>query len=154
MIIGLGIDMVDIDRIRSTYAKNNAFAKKICTDKELDRLKQTSNNFNAKLAKIWAAKEALSKALGVGISKNFAFLDASLTNSPSGKPVLELSHKCQSYIRTTLTQGQDFKVDISICYKVEICFCVKTDTVFCINIKFTVTAHFDPSSASTIVDID
>ena len=69
MIIGIGIDIIDVRRIKASINKfGNKFKKKCFTDNEIKRSDNLINS-NHSYAKRFAAKEACSKALGVGFSK-------------------------------------------------------------------------------------
>ncbi len=70
-IIGLGTDIVNINRIKKIYSKyGNHFLDKILTESEKkNEGKVTRSNDIATLAKRFAAKEAISKAIGYGFSK-------------------------------------------------------------------------------------
>lgn len=71
----IGIDIVKIDRISRLKARHGElFLKRFLSDSEIALAKN-----DATLAGFWAAKEAASKALGVGISKECGFLDIELS---------------------------------------------------------------------------
>jgi len=89
-ILGIGIDMIDINRIQKVYQKHQKrFLDHILTSQEKEQFKQKTNNLHQEscfLAKKWAAKEAAIKALGGTIS----FKDAEILSEPSGQPVLTI----------------------------------------------------------------
>ncbi|EKO3517845.1 holo-ACP synthase [Vibrio fluvialis] len=93
MIVGLGTDIAEIERIEKALARSGrAFAERILTPQELtqfDDLKQQGRY----LAKRFAAKEAASKALGTGIAHGVSFQDFAISNDDNGKPLLSLSGK-------------------------------------------------------------
>ncbi|ELI5735496.1 holo-ACP synthase [Vibrio fluvialis] len=93
MIVGLGTDIAEIERIEKALARSGrAFAERILTPQELtqfDGLKQQGRY----LAKRFAAKEAASKALGTGIAHGVSFQDFAISNDGNGKPLLSLSGK-------------------------------------------------------------
>lgn len=93
MIVGLGTDIAEIERIEKALARSGrAFAERILTPEELaqfDSLKQQGRF----LAKRFAAKEAASKALGTGIAQGVSFQDFLISNDDHGKPLLFLSGK-------------------------------------------------------------
>lgn len=78
MIKGIGADIVDIRRIEALLSRfGGRFERKCFTDAEIKAAnKLPSPKRPAFLAKRFAAKEALSKALGTGIGKDFSFKDA------------------------------------------------------------------------------
>lgn len=68
MIVGVGMDIIDIDRIAQAYEKNNQFVNRILTGVELDMFNQLENRRQMEfLAGRFAVKEAYSKAVGTGI---------------------------------------------------------------------------------------
>lgn len=93
-IYGIGTDLVFIPRIRKMVIKfNERFALRILSDREFkkyDSILELDQKINF-LAKRFAAKEALSKALGCGIGKTLSFKDISILNHPSGAPWVLLS---------------------------------------------------------------
>lgn len=93
MIIGIGTDIVEVERISKVYQRQGkAFAKRLLSTTEL--LELTKYNFPERfLAKRWALKEAVSKALGTGISQGVSFVDMTIAHKKSGQPILKLSGK-------------------------------------------------------------
>ncbi|MCC8462052.1 MAG: holo-ACP synthase [Rickettsia endosymbiont of Ecitomorpha arachnoides] len=93
MLIGVGTDIVQIPRIEKIlHLYPELFAKKILTSKELKQfalLEKT--NHAAFLAKRFAAKEAISKAFGVGIGQGINLKDITILNDELGKPVVEVN---------------------------------------------------------------
>lgn len=82
MIVGVGIDVVDIARFEATLERTPGMAERLFTAAERE-LKIAS------LAARFAAKEALAKALGA--PGNLHWRDAEVTSEPSGKPVLAVT---------------------------------------------------------------
>ena len=90
MIIGISVDVVELKRIEKIWNQYGIkFANKILSEQEQKLLPQT--NPVTFLAGRFAAKEALSKALGTGFSAQVNFKNFSVCNLPSGQPVAELS---------------------------------------------------------------
>lgn len=91
MIVGIGTDIVDVERIQGVYQRQGeAFAKRLLSENEWNRFKQ--HIFPERyLAKRWALKEAVSKALGTGIAQGVSFHDMTIKNHESGQPYLELT---------------------------------------------------------------
>ena len=86
MITGLGIDIVEISRIKSSYDKfKTKFCSKILTKDELNLIPANPIPF---LASRFAAKEAAVKALGTGFRNGITFQDISVTSDVLGKPCL------------------------------------------------------------------
>lgn len=85
----VGCDIISIERIERIHSKHGrAFLDKILSPAEQDLVKNP-----ATLAGLWAAKEAASKALGVGISAECGFLDIILSKDAKGAPKLKFSPK-------------------------------------------------------------
>lgn len=90
MIIGLGIDLVELSRIRRIYSRfGTGFAKKILYDDELTALPQAEAPAVAYLAARFAAKEAAVKALGTGFRDGIWFHDFCVVKNALGQPLLE-----------------------------------------------------------------
>ncbi len=87
-MIGIGIDAVDIDRFRAALHRRPAMSRRLFTEGERaygDRRRDPA----PRLAARFAAKEAVMKALGVGLGA-FAFHDVEVVSAPSGAPSLVL----------------------------------------------------------------
>ena len=83
----IGVDIVYIDRISRLKARHGElFLKRFLSDDEIALVKN-----DATLAGFWAAKEAASKALGVGIGKECGFLEIMLSKSVKGAPKIKFS---------------------------------------------------------------
>jgi holo-[acyl-carrier protein] synthase len=90
MIVGVGIDLVEISRIRKLIARfGDAFTSKVFTAGEHHEAKMRKDQV-IYYAGRWAVKEATAKALGCGIGSNCAFLDIETRNDPTGRPVIAL----------------------------------------------------------------
>ena len=91
MIIGLGTDIVEIDRVRSMIEKHGeSFLSRCFTDAEIayaDRHRDSAVRFAGR----WAAKEAVVKVLGTGFVKGITFHDIEVLPLDSGQPRIELS---------------------------------------------------------------
>jgi holo-[acyl-carrier protein] synthase len=86
MIRGIGVDIIEIDRIgRAIADSNGGFASKVFTDAETEYCRGKSNPAQHYAAR-FAAKEALSKALAIGLSEGFRWKDAEVQNETSGVP--------------------------------------------------------------------
>ena len=88
MIFGIGADIVEVKRIRNLDSLEK-FADKILSLNELEVFKsQTDEKQVTFLAKQFAAKEAVSKALGTGIGKDIRFNQIEILRNSDGKPYL------------------------------------------------------------------
>lgn len=93
MIVGIGTDLVEIGRMQKLFNQyQNKFSNKILSPTERKEFK-TIVNKPAFLAKRFAAKEALAKALGSGI-KGFWFSDIEITHDASGQPGFNFFKGC------------------------------------------------------------
>ena len=86
----IGCDVVKIARVEKILAKSQIkFLKKILTENELKTLGSNSNS----IAGYYAAKEAASKALGCGISKDCSFMDIEIIKNNQNRPSILFSEK-------------------------------------------------------------
>lgn len=91
MILGIGTDLCNIDRIAAVLERHgNRFRNRVFTPAELARAARRPHEA-ATLAKRWAAKEACSKALGTGLAMGIAWRDMAVVNLPSGQPTMTLT---------------------------------------------------------------
>lgn len=89
MIAGIGIDIIDLDHMRSVCQKQPSIYKKILTLKELEIYEARSEKRKLEfLAGRFAAKEAFSKAMGTGIGKIVTFQNVSILNNEQGQPIV------------------------------------------------------------------
>jgi len=89
MIIGTGIDLVDIARIEQIWQKfGQTFAKRLLHPDELAELPTEVKLQGRWLAKRWAVKEASAKALGTGFRGGITMTQFAVTHDTLGKPLL------------------------------------------------------------------
>lgn len=87
----IGIDIVAIKRIEENIEKyGEGFLKKFLSAKEILLTKTSSGYKTSTIAGFWAAKEACSKALKVGISKNLRFFDIEISKNQNNAPLILL----------------------------------------------------------------
>ncbi|MFZ2031764.1 MAG: holo-ACP synthase [Vitreimonas sp.] len=92
MILGTGVDTIDIRRIEASLARfGDRFTHRIYTELERKRAERRPNQRAATYAKRFAAKEATSKALGTGLKKGVFWRDMGVANLPSGQPTMVLT---------------------------------------------------------------
>lgn len=88
MIVGIGLDMVDIERIQKACEKRKTFSNRVLTEKELSLYNTLSGKRQSEfLAGRFSAKEAFSKAFGTGIGK-VGFLDIEILPGDQGEPII------------------------------------------------------------------
>ncbi|MGC6517879.1 MAG: holo-ACP synthase [Candidatus Puniceispirillaceae bacterium] len=95
MIVGVGNDICNIDRIDKAYQRHgDKFAVKILTPAEQDIFARHPQKI-AYLAKRFAAKEAIYKAIQAHIVPPPSWQDAEILNDEAGRPIVRLSTRCQ-----------------------------------------------------------
>ena len=95
-IVGIGVDIVDNSRLKKLI-RNRDFISRIYSTKEINLSKKIKNKTNY-FSKRFAAKESLSKAIGLGFRKGINFKDISVLNDNYGKPFYELNNNVKKYI--------------------------------------------------------
>ncbi|MFC3060615.1 holo-ACP synthase [Paenirhodobacter populi] len=91
MILGIGSDLCNIDRIAATLDRfGDRFRQRVFTDTEIAKAERRADTPGT-YAKRWAAKEACSKALGTGLRMGISWKDMGVTNLPTGQPVMHLT---------------------------------------------------------------
>jgi len=109
MVIGLGIDIIEIERIRKSVEKyGERFLSKIYTKNEIEYCFSKSNRYQH-LAARFAAKEAIYKALMSGWQKGVSWQDMEIINGPSGMPKANLSDKVKAFI----SNDKELKISMS-----------------------------------------
>jgi holo-[acyl-carrier protein] synthase len=88
MIVGIGIDLIEVDRVKKTMAQHPRFLDRVFTPEEV-RYSQGKRNAAQHLAARFAAKEAFFKALG----RRIAWTEVGVVNLPSGQPILQVAAK-------------------------------------------------------------
>jgi holo-[acyl-carrier protein] synthase len=96
-VIGIGIDAVEVDRFRQVLARTPGVARRLFTESER-AYGARKRDPAERLAARFAAKEAVMKALGVGLGA-FAFHDVEVVRAPSGQPMLELRGRAEALAR-------------------------------------------------------
>lgn len=108
MILGTGIDIIEVDRVAKAAAKEG-FMHRIFTQEELLRFAKF-NNDPAHIAGAFAAKEAVSKALGTGIGA-VEWKDIEILHHQSGQPYVKLYGNAQK--RMQELGGETLHISIS-----------------------------------------
>ncbi len=90
MIVGIGIDLAEVSRIREAIERHGQrFIQRIYTEKEIAYVERKANKYERYAAR-FAAKEAGMKAVGTGWKRGVRWRDFEVTNLPSGRPTLQL----------------------------------------------------------------
>jgi len=108
MILGIGVDMVQIPRIEGVWRRHGPrFVARILTPLEQQQWRGKTEGAALRfLATRFAAKEACVKALGTGFSQGISFQDIEITNQASGAPVLSLRGKAEAVLTTKAPLGK------------------------------------------------
>jgi holo-[acyl-carrier protein] synthase len=98
MIVGIGVDIVEIARVEKMQKKfAERFASRILTADELIEYERRGRNCSY-LALRFAAKEAVAKACGIGIGGELGFQEMQIDNDALGKPVLRFLDAANSLV--------------------------------------------------------
>ena len=108
MIVGIGNDIIEIERIEKAISKEG-FKNKVYTQKELENIKKRGDRVET-YAGIFSAKEAISKAIGTGV-REFSLTDLEILNDDLGKPYVVVSEKLDKIIKS---KKEDYQIEISI----------------------------------------
>jgi len=109
MVIGIGIDIIEIERIKNSIDKfGRGFLNKIYTQNELDYCLAKHNKYQH-LAARFAAKEAIYKAIATGWEKDATWKSMEISNEPNGMPIVKFIGKLKEF----LADDKDIKISIS-----------------------------------------
>ena len=108
MIVGIGNDIIEIERIEKAISKEG-FKDKIYTQRELENIKKRGNRAET-YAGVFSAKEAISKAIGTGV-REFSLTDLEILNDDLGKPYVVVSEKLDKIIKS---KKENYQIEISI----------------------------------------
>jgi holo-[acyl-carrier protein] synthase len=119
MIIGTGLDMVDIRRIEESLARfGKRFEERVFTEGERQKANSRAGAgirvVAGTYAKRFAAKEACAKALGTGISQGVYWKDMEVVNLPGGKPSLRLSERAQRRLDGLAPTGMKGRLEVTL----------------------------------------
>ena len=107
-IFGIGTDIVNIKRMEKSIKKNGVvFKNKIFSKNEINYCEKKKNPFPF-YAKRFAAKEALSKALGTGIRKGINFKNIEVHNDNFGKPSIRLKGSAADFLKKKIKTRKYF----------------------------------------------
>ena len=122
MILGAGIDLCEVPRIRASIERyGQRFLDRVFTAAEIAYVEGKANRYERYAAR-FAAKEAGMKAIGTGWRKGVRFRDFEVANTPSGKPTLTFHGEAAGFaarlgvrrvtvsLTHTATQGMAFVI--------------------------------------------
>jgi holo-[acyl-carrier protein] synthase len=122
MIFGIGIDIIEIERIKKSIERfDKIFLNKIYTKTELDYCLSKKNKYQHFAAR-FAAKEAIAKALATGWSKGFRWKDIEIYNEKSGMPSVKLSGNLNEFLgsdkllKITMSHSEHYVTCFAIIY--------------------------------------
>lgn len=120
-ILGIGIDIIRIERIRRLRQRYPRFAQKVFTESEISYCTAKADpdiNFSAR----FAAKEALVKALGRGIGRGISWKNIEVFNDTNGRPSISLKGKIDGSI--DIKKIKDIHLSISHDQDYALAFCL------------------------------
>lgn len=122
MILGTGIDLVDVDRVRASLSRHGSrFLEKFLRPEELEYCRQHKDPALPAAAR-WAAKEAVAKAFGTGFGAKLGWADIEVTKNELGTPIVELHGKARdlmekraaTMIHISLTHERNFAAAFAV----------------------------------------
>jgi holo-[acyl-carrier protein] synthase len=115
MIIGIGSDLCNIDRIqRSLDRFGDRFVQRVFTDVERAKAEGRPYSRAGTYAKRFAAKEAFSKAIGTGFKRGVFMKDIGVVNAPSGAPTLALTGGARQRLDELVPEGHAAEVHLTM----------------------------------------
>lgn len=100
MIVGTGVDLIEIERIARSIARfGNRFLERVYTEGEIAYCQRKRYTAAESFAARFAAKEAGAKALGTGIGFGVTWREIEVRRKPSGQPLLEFSGRAAERAR-------------------------------------------------------
>jgi len=119
MILGLGVDIVEVNRIRLALLKGDSFMRRVFTQAEIDYCTNQQNQYQH-LAGRFAVKEAGLKALGTGWGQGIRWQDVEVINEESGKPVIRFNGKALEILHEKAINGMLVTISHSAKYAVAV----------------------------------
>ena len=114
MILGIGIDLANIERISDVLERHgDRFRNRVFTELEQNKAEHRKDVAGT-YAKRWAAKEACSKALGTGLRMGICWKDMSVRNLYSGKPVMSLTGWAEKRLNEITPNGHSAVIHVSL----------------------------------------
>ena len=114
MILGIGTDLANIERIEATLARfGDRFRNRVFTETEQRKAERRKDKAGT-YAKRWAAKEACSKALGTGLRMGISWRDMGVINLRTGQPVMELTGWAADRLAAMTPAGHEAIVHVTL----------------------------------------
>jgi len=123
-IVGIGIDLVEVPRIKRAVIKRKSFLKKIYNEKEIKLSDRGAFRYE-ELAGRFAAKEAILKVLKTGWRKGVTFNEVIILNHPTGAPYVELAGRAKQVaeslgikeIHVSISHSKELAIGMAIATK-------------------------------------
>ncbi|RMH46264.1 MAG: holo-ACP synthase [Alphaproteobacteria bacterium] len=114
MIVGVGSDIANIDRIAATLERfGDRFLDRVFTETERRKAERRRDRAGT-LARRWAAKEACAKALGTGLRMGVAWREMGVVNLPSGQPTMQLTGGAAERLARLMPPGHRPVIHVSL----------------------------------------
>lgn len=114
MILGIGTDLANIDRIQAVLDRHgDRFRNRVFTEREQAKASRRLDEAGT-YAKRWAAKEACSKALGTGLRMGIAWRDMAVSNLSTGQPVMTLTGWAKQRLADMTPDGYQAFVHVTL----------------------------------------
>ena len=114
MILGVGTDLANIDRIAGVLERHgDRFRNRVFTEieqRKAERRKDVAGTY----AKRWAAKEACSKALGTGLRMGISWKDIAVSNLKTGQPVMTVTGWAAERLKEMTPEGHEATIHVSL----------------------------------------
>ena len=115
MIIGIGSDLCNIERIQNSLDRfGDRFLNRVFTETERAKAARRPFTVAGTLAKRFAAKEAFSKAVGTGFKRGVYMKDIGVVNAPSGAPTLVLTGGARARLDALAPAGHAIDVHLTM----------------------------------------
>ena len=115
MIVGMGSDLCNMDRIAASIARfGDRFEHRVFTDVERAKAARRPFTKPGTYAKRFAAKEAFSKAVGTGFRKGVFMKDIGVVNAPSGAPTIALTGGAKAALDALIPSGHQAHIHLSL----------------------------------------
>ncbi len=114
MILGIGTDLANIDRISGTLERfGDRFRNRVFTEVEQAKAEKRRDTVGT-YAKRWAAKEACSKALGTGLRMGISWKDMAVSNLRTGQPVMEVTGWAAERLKDMTPAGHEVIIHVTL----------------------------------------
>ncbi len=120
IFLGIGTDIVEVERIEKSINRTEKFLEKVFTQREVDYCNSKPNRYE-RYAGRFCAKEAVSKALGTGV-RNFKLTDMEILNDELGKPIIYFNGQLENLekeyeIHLSISHCKDYATATAIIFK-------------------------------------